>query len=243
MASTPLSVPSSLDRERLFFFAMSLGVAAMVVGGFGLRILFGVTDFHQPWWVHVHAVSFMGWIALYVLQNALVVAGKVEVHRRLGLFGAVFAGWIFFVGLALTVEMIAERRGPPFFDPSYFLMLNSLNVLFFGGLFYAAVALRRRPGWHRRLMLCSVLCVSIPGFARWVMLAGLDPGPFKHLAAVLLFLVPAALFDLATRGRVHSAYLWGAGALLALTLLIAPLSRLAVVVAATRAIEAHGTFF
>ena len=246
MASLPLKTAparSSQDRERLFFLAMSLAMAAMVVGGFGLRIVLGVTNFAQPWWVHVHAVSFMGWITLYVAQNALVAAHRVDLHRRLGIAGAVFAAWIVVVGLALTVQMVAEGRSPPFFTPGFFLVLNALNAAFFAGLFYLAIALRARADWHRRLMLCAVLCVSIPGIARWIILSGLTPGPWLHVLTVGLLLVPAAVFDLRTRGRVHPAYICGYAALVVMTMLIAPLSRLPVVVRLADAILAHGTFF
>lgn len=212
IASSPLHAE---QRERLFFLVMALAVAAAVVGGFGIRLALGVTSFAtEPWWVHVHAVSFMAWMGFYVLQNVLVVQGDVQRHRQLGRIGAVAAVWVCFVGLALTAQALASGSSPPFFEPSYFLAQNWLFVAFFAGLTYAAIAVRNRPDWHRRLMLCATLVVSLPGFARWVILLAPPPDATKHLITFAVFFVPAIAFDLVTRGRIHPAYLIGGGAIL-----------------------------
>lgn len=193
---------------------MALAIAAAVVGGFGIRILLGITNFDRPWWTHVHAVSFMAWTGFYVLQNILVVRGDTTRHMLFGRIGAVAALWICFVGMALTAQDVATGGVPPFFQPTYFLAQNWLYVVFFAGLTYAAIALRHRPDWHKRLMLCATLVVAIPGFARWVILFAPPPDATKHLITVAIFFIPAISFDLATRGRVHTAYWAGGGAIL-----------------------------
>ena len=205
---------SAEQRERLFFLAMALAITGAVVGGFGIRVVLGVTSFAtEPWWVHVHAVSFMGWIGFYVLQNVLVVRGDFTRHRQLGRLGAIAAVWVCFAGLALTAQALAIGSSPPFFAPGYFLAQNWLFVAFFAGLTYAAIILRNRPEWHRRLMLCATLVVSLPGFARWVILLAPPPDALKHLVTFAIFFIPAIAFDLVTRGRVHPAYWVGGGAI------------------------------
>lgn len=42
---------------------------------FGLWALRGRSTFLSPWFVHVHAVSFMGWIAIYLARNVLIFRG------------------------------------------------------------------------------------------------------------------------------------------------------------------------
>lgn len=223
MASVSQQFTSPADRERQFFLIMSLAIAAAVVGGFGIRLVLGVTDFGMPWWVHVHAVSYMAWTGFYVLQNYLVVRGDVALHRRLGRMGGWAAIWICFVGFGMTYQTLAAGRVLKFFEPAYFLAQNGLFVVFFAGLTYAAIALRHRPDWHKRLMLCATLVVAIPGFARWIILLAPPPDSAKHLITIAVFLIPAILFDLATRRGVHPAYLAGAAAILTLERVAIPL--------------------
>lgn len=221
MATIAPSLPSAEQRERVFFLVMALAIAAAIVGGFGIRLILGVTTFEaEPWWVHVHGVSFMAWVGFYLVQNALVVRGDFQAHRRLGSVGALFAVWVCFVGYALTFQALALGRSPPFFTPGYFLAQNWLFVTVFAALTYGAIALRGRPDWHRRLMLCATLVVGLPGFARWIILLAPPPDALKHLVTLAVFFIPAVIFDLVTRGRVHPAYLVGGRAILFLELAV-----------------------
>jgi len=214
MATIAEAPTSAVQRERQFFLFMALAVASTIVGGFGIRLVLGVTNFaDEPWWVHVHAISFMAWTGFYVLQNVLVVRGDFERHRQLGRIGALYAIWVCLVGYVLTAQSLATGRSPPFFEPSYFLAQNWLFVTFFAALTYGAIALRNRPDWHRRLMLCATLVVGLPGFARWIILLAPPPDALKHLITFAIFFIPAILFDIFTRGRIHPAYLVGGGAI------------------------------
>jgi hypothetical protein len=207
--------PSAEQRERTFFFLMAVLIALAVPTCFGLFWLAGISSFHSPWWVHVHGVSFMGWVALYLTQNWLIWRGETVTHRKLGYFGAGWAAWMVFVGLALTPMSLAAGRAPPFFAPSYFLALDWVNIAVFGVLAWAAIANRRRTDWHRRLMLSATLAVIGPAFGRMVVLA--TGGVTAPLNVIPLFalLAIALLADLRIRGRVHPAYGWGAAGLAA----------------------------
>jgi hypothetical protein len=160
-------------------------------------------------------VTFVGWITLYVVQNTLVFRNDVALHRRLGRIGAVYAGWMVFVGLVLTPLTLAVGRSPPFFTPAYFLALDWVNIAVFGALVYAAIRNRRRTDWHRRLMLCATICVIAPAWGRLIVLTGNTMTAELNVAMLLLYVVVAILFDWGNRGRVHPAYAWGAGALVA----------------------------
>jgi hypothetical protein len=214
MAAVALPSPSAEQRERRFFLTMAAAIAVTVIVAFSLFRVAGISSFSgSPWWVHVHAVTFMGWIGLYVLQNALVFKNDIALHRRLGRIGAVYAVWMVLVGLVLTPLTLAVGRSPPFFTPPYFLALDWVNVAVFGGLVYAALRNRRRTDWHRRLMLCATICVIAPALGRLIVLSGNAMTAPLNVATLLLFVVAAMLFDRSNRGRVHPAYFWGAGAL------------------------------
>ena len=214
------------SRERMFFLVMAIVIAVTVVTGFSLFLAAGISTFHSPWWVHIHAVTFMAWIGFYVLQNTLVFRNDIALHRRLGRIGAVYAIWMVLVGLVLTPLTLAVGRSPPFFTPAYFMALDLVNIATFGALLYAAIRNRRRTDWHRRLMLCATICVIAPAIGRLVVLSGMPATAPVITALLLVYVVVAMLFDWANRGRVHAAWFWGAGALV---MMVAAVELLAVV--------------
>jgi FtsH-binding integral membrane protein len=214
MATIALQVAPAELREKRFFLVMAVAIAATVVVGFSLFYAAGISSFDSPWWVHVHAVTFVGWIVLYVLQNTLVFRDDLVLHRKLGRIGAGYAVWVVVVGLVLTPLTLAVGRSPPFFTAPYFLALDWVNIAVFGALVYAAVRNRRRTDWHRRLMLCATICVIAPAVGRLIVLSGNTMTAPVNVAFLLPFVVAGMLFDWRNRGRVHPAYAWGAAALL-----------------------------
>lgn len=213
MAAVAMESGSAEYRERLFFLVMAMAIAVTVVAAFSLFYLASLSSFNSPWWVHIHAVTFMTWIGFYVLQNTLVFRNNITLHRRLGRIGAGYAVWMVLVGLVLTPLTLAVGRAPPFFTPAYFLALDWANILIFGALVYAAIHNRRRTDWHRRLMLCATICVIAPAPGRLIVLSRNTMTAPLDVALLLVFVVVAMLFDWANRGRVHTAYAWGAAAL------------------------------
>jgi hypothetical protein len=234
MEAVVTSGSSAESRERLFFLVMAIAIATTVLTAFSMFYRAGISSFHSPWWVHVHAVTFMTWIGFYVLQNTLVFRDDIALHRRLGRIGAGYAVWMVLVGLVLTPLTLAVSRSPPFFTPAYFLALDWANILVFGALLYAAIHNRRRTDWHRRLMLCATICVMAPAWGRLIVLSGHTMTATLNVSILLVYVIVAMLFDWANRGRIHAAYFWGAGSLvllaaaaelLAATPLVAALAR------------------
>jgi len=202
--------PDAEQRERYFFLCMSLAIAITVVIGFSAFVLLGISSFSAPWWVHVHGVSFMVWIVLYVQQNLAVFRGALEQHRTLGKIGVAWALWMVLVGLLLTPVTVANGRMPPFFSPPFFLALDWVNIICFAGLVYAAIHLRKQTEWHRRLMLCATISVIAPAWGRLLVLAD-SMSEWTNFGVLLIYVVIAMMADKSIRGRVHSAYLWGFG--------------------------------
>ena len=68
-----ISIPVDADRgEARFFLTMAGVMAAIIVAGFSFNIVMGRSSFGLPWLVHFHAWVMMGWVALYLTQNALI---------------------------------------------------------------------------------------------------------------------------------------------------------------------------
>lgn len=227
MATIAASEPSALQRERAFFFYMALAILVTILAGFGFFFAIGASKFDAPWWVHLHALSMASWVLLYVAQNALVFRGEVAGHRKLGVLTAAWAAWIVVLGYVLTAEDVATGRFPPFFTANYFLVMDWLNITVFAGLVVAAVRLRARPDWHKRLMLGAMINLTAPAWGRLILPILWDQrGAWLIMLALLGYFGVAMLYDRRRLGKVHPAYWWGAGSLVAWTALsfaIAPL--------------------
>lgn len=220
------------QRERRFFLGMAFAIAATVLLGFGGYIALGISSFNAPWWVHVHAVTFMGWIGLYLLQNLLVVRGALTTHRRVGPLMAVWAVGMVIVGTALLGLSIAGHRSPPpgVFTAPFLIAMDEITVLVFAALVGAGLWLHRRSDWHRRLMLSATVVIIGPAFGRITVMAG----NFSWRNTILMqlaFLAIVAGFDLLNRGRVHPALLWGAAIIAGMGLLVPQIAMLPPVVA------------
>lgn len=199
------------DRgEARFFTIMACVMSASIVAGFSFNIAVGRSSFSLPWLVHFHAWAMMGWVGLYLTQNALVFTDNIAVHRRLGWLSVVWVPVILVLGLLVTRWSLQTSGGPPFFDQNQFLISNPLHLLGFAGLVAWAVSVRRNTGWHRRLMYCAFALLTAPGIAR------LLPGPLFipyawYIEAVLvpiLFMAVGILADRRRYGRPHPAWFW-----------------------------------
>jgi hypothetical protein len=214
-ASSLLTAPDVEQRERSFFFFMAMAIAATVLAGFGSFAVLGISSFAAPWWVHVHGVSFMAWIVLFLTQARLALRGNTSLHRQLGKIGAGLVLWMVLVGILLTPATIAAGRIPPFFTPAYFLALDWVNIVCFAALALAGLHLRKRTDWHRRLMLCATISVIAPAWGRLLVLAD-ALSTWSNIGMLLIYVVIAMGADWFIRGRVHPAYFWGFGAIFAM---------------------------
>jgi len=219
MTTTHALTRSRTSAERAFYGGMSLVILATVCLGFGRSFLL------RPWFpeVHVpperfflvHGSAFLGWCVLLVVQVLLVAQRRVALHRRLGVLGGALAAVM--VVLGVTGAVIAARRPGGFVDvpvpPLQFLAVPLFDMLLFGGLVGAALALRRDPQSHKRLMLIGTVSLLVAAIARWPFLDA-QTGPPVFFGLTDLYLVPLVVWDVATRRRLHPATLWGGLALL-----------------------------
>lgn len=231
MASLAERHVDPVTRDRLFFFIMSVIVAAVTLSGFLLQFAAGRSTLGAPWWVHLHGVTMVGWLSIYVCQNWLVWRGQVAAHRKLGWIATIFVGWVLIAGLLTPPATIAAHRVPAAFSDSFFLMMDWLNVVWFAGMVWAGVLLRRATDWHRRLILGSAFIVMLPGIGRLSLL--LDRGPIALFGMILPLWLAAVIYDWITRGRPHPAYAWGFGAFVLMIAITDPLAQSAPVQAFT----------
>jgi uncharacterized membrane protein YozB (DUF420 family) len=210
------------DRRRgdhLFFTGMALFAAAIVFAGFARSY------YLSPWLtppsrtpeitplLHIHALVFTLWIALIVMQPALIAGGKVALHRRLGAGGAVLAGLVWALGNLAAIEAIkVGYKGLG--DPYAFYAITFFSIQAFGIIVALGVIWRRKVETHKRLMLLSNAAILEAAVGRLPLDLIESAAPFSFYLGGDLIILAGATYDLATRHRVHPVWLWGGGALI-----------------------------
>jgi hypothetical protein len=200
--------PASGDER--FFLRAAIAMTIIIVAGFSLQLFMGRSTFASPPRVHAHAIFFMGWVAIYLMQNIFVATDRMALHRKLGWIAAVWMVPMLFLGFYVTVVMVRLANVPFFFRPLQFLIFDPVTLLAFAALTGAAIVNRRRTEWHRRLHFCGMSLLLGPAFGRLLPLPLLQPWAWEAAFAVtLLFPLAGAWADVRRSGRMHPA--WGYG--------------------------------
>lgn len=196
--------------DERFFLRAAIVMSVVIVAGFSMNLAMGRSSFASPPRVHVHAILFMGWMVIYLLQNVFAGTGRLDLHRKLGWLAAAWLVPMVVSGLVVTVLMVRNGHVPFFFQPLHFLIFDSMAVLTFAGLTVAAILLRRQTQWHRRLHFCGLTILLAPAFGRLLPMPQLQPWAWElTFAASVLFLLIAVSLDARRFGRIHPAWNWG----------------------------------
>jgi len=155
-------------------------------------------------------------MAIYVLQNVFVATGRMQLHRRLGWIAAFWIIPMLIMGFFVTIEMVRGGRVPFFFRPLQFLVFDPVTLLGFAGLTVAAVRLRRRTEWHRRLHYCGMSLLLGAPLGRLLPMPLLQPWAWEvDVAVCMLFPIAGMIADVRRSGRVHPAWQWGLATMVA----------------------------
>ena len=201
-------------------FAMAATMAVLIVTGFGLNLALGRSTFAVPLVYHLHAATFFSWTALFVIQTRLAAQGNHALHRRLGRLAAMLVILLVAMGGAMTLTSLRRTGGPFFFAQNEFMWGNMVGLLCAVGLVAAAVRNRHRTDWHLRLMLGAMALLTTPALGRIVPMPLFIPWAWWANTAFALAIVLVGMgLDLRRKGRVHPAWLWTFGAIVATHLL------------------------
>lgn len=220
MATFSDGLPASAGRDEGFFQGGAIAMALVLVAGFSVQLAMGRSSFSAPPLVHAHAIVFMGWVAIYLLQNVFVATGRVALHRRLGWIATIWVPAMLVLGCAVTIALVRRGEVPFFFRPLHFLVFDPVTLLAFAGLTTSAILMRRQTDWHRRLHFCAMALLLGPGFGRLLPMPLLIPWAFEAtFAACLIFPAVGIWADKRRTGRVHPAWGWGVAAMIGTLLL------------------------
>ncbi|HEY6869682.1 MAG TPA: hypothetical protein VI199_07995 [Novosphingobium sp.] len=223
VAATP-GQTAGYAASQGFFVKVAWILAGIIVFGFAQHAALGRVDIPRvPVWVHLHGLVMLGWLGLFVTQNRLAQQGDLARHRQLGQIGAVLVCAILLLGWFTGVMSLMLHRSPPFFTPSYFLALTTVDSLVFAGLVLSGIARRADTETHRRLITGGTIIILEPAFGRLLPmpLIGGETGEWIVMVIQLGFVAAIALQDRRTLGRVMPATLAVAGVVVAAHGLIA----------------------
>jgi len=202
------------SRDR-FFLGMSVLLLLILLAGFSrtlyLRLFFEVPPI--PVYLHVHGATVTAWFIWLIVQASLVNVNRIDVHRRIGMLGALIGAAVVPAGLMATLQFVPRlpEIGLPFEQAPWFITwiiwANLHMLLGFVAFLGTALLLRRRTNVHKRLMLLATISLMPPPLARIAQNLGwmLERETTFVTVTWLLLLVPLLIYDLVTAKRVHPA--------------------------------------
>jgi hypothetical protein len=193
-----------------FYVGIAVVMAITVFAGFSptfyLKAFTAAPPLSPLLWAH--GLLFTSWIVLLITQATLAANGRVDLHMRLGMFGAAVGVAMVFVGLLTAITAARLGHAPPGAPPPLiFMAIPLFAIVEFAFLFGTAIALRSNSRAHKRLMLLATIVIIGAAIARLPLgFAGTPPGFF---AIADLFVLACVIHDWRVYGRIHPAYVWG----------------------------------
>jgi len=187
---------------------MALLMLVTVFVGFA-RTYYLAGVFHAPlpsWIIHVHGAAFSCWILLLITQVSLVSAGRVDIHRRLGVAGFVLACLMVVLGVMAATDSLV-RGAPVGRDAKFFYIIPLSNILVFAVVIFFAFRARSNPAAHKRLVLIASTALMVAAIARWPWAMVHRRTPVAELVSYS-FLLMLVAYDLWSTRKLHRGALW-----------------------------------
>lgn len=217
--ATVAEQPHRSDAERRFFGRMAIAILIVIFIGFAPSFyLFQTVSYPRPnppltAVTLLHGLVLTAWLATFYAQVRLVAAKRVDLHRRLGIWGFTLALVMVPVLYLTAVQAIPRNTHPPVIDALGWSAVPLLSLAAIAFLIAMGWRNRKQPQAHKRFMLLATLAMLEPGLARWPVF---PPTMTGHVVADVLafgFAIPLLLWDRKTLGHLHWATKLGLAAL------------------------------
>jgi FtsH-binding integral membrane protein len=235
-----VSVLSRRRVEHFFFSSMSLLMLATVFVGFA-RSYYLAGVFHAPLpsrTIHIHGAAFSCWILLLVAQTSLVAAGRVDLHRRLGIAGFMLGCLRVVLGVLAATDSLVRAAGHTGRDAQAFYLVPLMDMVIFATLLAVAFRARRDPGAHKRLIYLATMALLIAAVARWPFAIVNRNAPMAGLFSYV-FLLALVSYDLWSTRRIHRVTLWAGAFVVILRQSCYPIGQTAAWHAFARWVQTH----
>ncbi len=209
---------TSRHKEGIFYIGMAFVLISLTLIGFGPPMV-DTESRREPAniAVVVHGAIFGAWLLLFLLQTILISNKKIATHRKVGYLGAILAILMVTSGYFTAINM--ARRGYDLSgdliqgssDPLILLAIQLGDIFTFGLLVGIAIAYRKRPDIHKRLMLLASVGALMPAALAHI----IGHSPFLReiqfpiiVIPLFLLLFASAIYDRIYLGRIHPISLW-----------------------------------
>jgi len=156
---------------------------------------------------------------LFVTQIAFAATGQTRLHLKLGKFGIGYGIVIIIVGTVTAFSMFAVRVRDGQIEQAGISLLGPLvDMIVFAPFFAAAITYRRKPEFHKRLMIVATTALLIAAVGRMRFL-GTPPSLWLLITVWVSPILVAMAYDYARHRIVHTVYVIGAVVLAAELLL------------------------
>lgn len=191
---------------RSFYLGMMAAITVLILYGFSHTV--GKDVLHPaetpPTILYIHVITYTLWLGVLMSQTLLVWLRNPRLHRKLGMMGALFGLFMVVLGIATTIVMgrfQVAHRGP---EAGMFIFRPFEDIIFFGVTFGLAIYWRKKPDFHRRLMLLAACSVTPPAISRIPAIHSL--GAIYVITDMLI--LAGVCNDLVTQRTVHKVYVW-----------------------------------
>ncbi len=199
-----------INSRDSFFLWIVLAITATVFAGFWFTYFGPILAGNRApdaAVVHLHGWTFFAWYVLLVVQSSLAHVRRVSLHRTLGGLSVALAALMVGTGLLVVGVRMADAldTGDPFWSASGPAVFATLAL--FITFYVAALRMRRRSDWHKRLMIiASVGGMGAATFRLCMVLFGPDSAMWLGLLGSNLFIVAGIVHDSLCEKRVHPAW-------------------------------------
>ena len=161
-----ITVKGAIPQRRPLYIALSALMALIVAVGFWPTYYGPLVrlTLAQPPLIHVHAIVFTGWLALFSAQAVFAANGRLQWHLRLGRVGIAYGVLLVIVGL--TTGVLRSAALPRGGQAEELLYVAFVDMLVFASFFGAAIRFRRRPDVHKKLMTVAATTLLVAAVGR-----------------------------------------------------------------------------
>lgn len=175
---------------------------------------------HVPPLIHLHAVIYMTWLALFATQVALAAINRVKLHMQLGRWIMAYGIVVVIAGLMAAAQGFGTRLATgDVFRAQRWLFGILRDLVFFVPFLFAGWLYRQKPEIHKRLMIVATTVLVLPAVSRMSFLG--TPVPLWKF--MLLWPIPVYLLmiqDFYKKRIIHPVYLIGLATMLTMRLIL-----------------------
>jgi hypothetical protein len=225
---TPKAVAKS---KSSFYLFITIGISFTAFWGFTYTyfspVIAGTYPQVSPT-LHIHGWSFFLWYLLVPLQALLMKTGRRRIHMTLGSASLVLAAFMVFTGILVASVRIEQGLNATEVNEfvtfwANFGQLIMYNMILFVIFYGAAIAWRKQPDVHKRMIILASAGALPAAIFRIIVALGdlywLATPSWVMPAAFLLpavFILIGMVRDRIVKGSIHRAYFIGLVILLAL---------------------------